>query len=474
MAKFPVWVTWTKVAVVIVIVAALSVVGCGTKINQVPTINSLIANPNTVVEGGSSTVTCTATDPDADTLTYTWSATGGTVTGTGSIITWIAPSAVGTYTITVTVADGNGGTASDDVVVTVISGNTPPVIASVVAADSVVPSLGTTTVTCTATDADGDTLTYSWSTDDGSISGSGASVTWQAPAGEDTYTVEVTVSDGQGGTDSGSTNIVVATVVTTGSIKVQSIPIGAKIYLDGVDTGSVTPPSGYYTIAGVSAGGHTIKLRYDYLKDMEGTVTVPAGGSVDISWDLTPNTAPMQSVTLQPNAAAGKDAYVYQGMPDENRGTNDQMCAAGGIGTLNRLFIEFDLSSISSTYVVTSAHLDLYYYNNAGGALEGPIGAYRITQSWDEGTITWNNLPNAAATAIDVKTIPASATNSFRSWYITTLVQDWVEGSVANYGVKLADTDESTAEKYKCFRSSDWGTAVERPKLTIQYYDPTP
>jgi len=468
---FPARAIWTRLAVAVVIIAAVVGVGCG-ELNQVPTINSLIANPNTVVEGGSSTVTCTATDPDADTLTYTWSATGGTVTGTGSIITWIAPSAVGTYTITVTVADGNGGTASDDVVVTVISGNSPPVITSVVAADSVVSSLGTTTVTCTATDADGDTLTYSWSADDGSFSGSGASVTWKAPSAEDTYRVDVEVSDGNGGTDSGSTNIIVATVVTTGSIDIQSIPVGAKIYLDGVDTGSVTGIMGY-TITGVSAGSHTVKLRYDYYKDMQGTVIVPAGGTVPISWALTAALA--QSVTLQPNAAAGKDATMYEGLPDTNYFDSTLLWVDGSAANEDtRSYLQFDVSGIPSTNVVTEASLGLYYYANDAGPLAGTVGAYRVTSSWDETLITWNNQPASAAATEDVVPAPAAHTDSFVSWNIINLVQGWVEGSIVNYGVKLADTDESTQEKWKAFYSSDWGTAVQRPKLTIHYYDPTP
>ena len=471
---FPARAIWTRLAVAVVIIAAVVGVGCG-ELNQVPTINSLIANPNTVVEGGSSTVTCTATDPDADTLTYTWSYTGGTHTGTGGIITWIAPSAVGTYTITVTVADGNGGTASDDVVVTVISGNSPPVIASVVATDPSVMPGGSTTVTCTATDADGDTLTYTWSAPDGgSLSGSGASVTWHAPAAETTYTVEVTVSDGQGGTDSGSTNIVVVFVATTGSIKIQSVPVGAKVYLDGVDTGSVTGLMGY-TIASVSAGSHTIKLRYDYLKDREETVTVPAGGTAEISWDLTLNPAPALSLVLQPNAAAGKDTYIYRGTADTNEGTNTGIYAAGSLpSAFCRLFIEFDLSSVPGSVIVTDAKLGLYYFDDQAAAIDGPIGAYPITQSWDEMVLTWNNQPGSGTTPVATTQILQFTVAGWRYWDIDTLVQGWVDGSISDYGVTLRDTDESTAEQWKGFRSSDWGTAVQRPKLTIYYYDPTP
>jgi hypothetical protein len=468
----PVWAIWTIVSVVLVIIVAVVVVvlvvGGGGTPNTDPTVSSLIANPPTVGPSGSSTLTCTATDVDGDPLTYTWSATGGSISGTGSTVTWVAPAAENTYTITVEVADGRGGTDTDSVNIEVAVGNTAPVITSVVAADPSVLPGGSTTVTCTATDADGDTLTYTWSAPDGgSFSGTGNSVTWHAPAGEDTYTIAVTVSDGNGGTDSASTNVVVALVATTGSIDIQSNPAGAKVYLDGVDTGNITP----YVLTGVSAGNHAIRLTAMYRKDRQQTVAVVAGDTTYINWAL--DSAPPQSDTLQPDAA-GKDSYIYEGAPASNRGGETQVCAAGNTGSNCRLFIEYDLSSIPSTAVITLARLDLYYHSNAGGAIEGPVGAYRIIQSWDEGTITWNNQPNTVAAATDIELIPAAATNNFRNWAITDLVQGWVEGSMANYGVMLADTDESSNELYKCFRSSDHGTAGERPRLIIQYYDPAP
>ena len=48
-------------------------------------------------------------DPDEDKLDYIWSATGGNITGEEAVVTWVAPIAYGTYTVTVTVTDGRGG-----------------------------------------------------------------------------------------------------------------------------------------------------------------------------------------------------------------------------------------------------------------------------------------------------------------------------------------------------------------------------
>jgi len=89
--------------------------------NHPPIIISLTANPQSPIEVNQSTViTCLATDQDGDALTYTWTKTGGTITGSGSTITWTAPAIVGTYTITCTVSDGELST-TQTLVITVIT-----------------------------------------------------------------------------------------------------------------------------------------------------------------------------------------------------------------------------------------------------------------------------------------------------------------------------------------------------------------
>jgi len=67
------------------------------------------------------------------------------------------------------------------------------------------------TITCIASDQDGDTLTYSWSSSPiGTINGIGSTTTWKSPATKGTYTITCMVSDGKGGEDNKSINIVVA------------------------------------------------------------------------------------------------------------------------------------------------------------------------------------------------------------------------------------------------------------------------
>jgi hypothetical protein len=57
---------------------------------------------------------------------------------------------------------------------------------------------------CIAHDEDGDTLTYQWSVTRGSFSGQGALVSYTAPDSYVDAKIEVTVSDGRGGSARGS------------------------------------------------------------------------------------------------------------------------------------------------------------------------------------------------------------------------------------------------------------------------------
>ena len=84
--------------------------------------------------------------------------------------------------------------------VNVTAQNWPPVVRAITPADgSGVPPLSTVRVTVSAHDPDGDPLTYAWDADGGTLSGSGASVLWTAPARKGEYTLSVEVRDDRGG-----------------------------------------------------------------------------------------------------------------------------------------------------------------------------------------------------------------------------------------------------------------------------------
>jgi len=91
------------------------------------------------------------------------------------------------------------------------NGNQPPAISNLTANPPSIDVKKTTSITSTASDPDGDPLAYHWTKNGGTFVGStsGSSVTWRAPSTPGTYRVYCEVSDGEGGEDSESRNIVV-------------------------------------------------------------------------------------------------------------------------------------------------------------------------------------------------------------------------------------------------------------------------
>ena len=66
-------------------------------------------------------ISCQAEDEDNDDLSYIWSSNKGKISGTGAQVTWKAPNVDGKVNITVTVSDSRNGTATQDLLLSVVA-----------------------------------------------------------------------------------------------------------------------------------------------------------------------------------------------------------------------------------------------------------------------------------------------------------------------------------------------------------------
>ncbi len=255
------------------------------------------------------------------------------------------------------------------------------------------------------------------------------------------------------------------TTPTTGKIDVNSTPTGAKVYLDEVDTGQVTP----IILTNIEVGIHTIKLDKYHYKIWEDTVTV----NVDQTTHLNPPLiyAPEDTITLQPGSE-GIDSEVESINPTNNYG-NSSGCAVGNTATnIIRTYIKFDLSTVPANAVIVDADLKLYQWGTLGTD-NFTIGLYKVTSDWDESTIDWDPQPTCSVDAEITSDITWAWVATWRSWDIDTLAQAWLDGSITNYGVVLKDTDEDLVNTLAYFLTSDYTyDTSKRPKLEIDYYIP--
>ena len=255
-----------------------------------------------------------------------------------------------------------------------------------------------------------------------------------------------------------------STIPTTGTIGVNSTPIGAKIYLDGVDTGMATP----FTITNVGEGSHVITLDAFHYKIWEDNVIITANETTYLNPFLTYATS--STITLQPDAA-GIDTGIESALPTNNYALWPFSGIGNSASTIVRMYIKFDLSSIPTDIRIIDADLKLYQYDDIGTG-NFTIGLHKITSDWDESTIDWDPQPASSADAEITSNITVGAI-TWKAWDIDTLLQGWLDGTITNYGMVLKDTDETSVNTIAYFYTSDYTTdTTKRPKLEIDYYIP--
>lgn len=203
------------------------------------------------------------------------------------------------------------------------------------------------------------------------------------------------------------------------------------------------------------------------------------------------------TTTIQPASA---DSYMSSENPTTNNST-DTVLGSGDDTTVtsggNVSILKFDVAgAITAGSTITSATLSLFEYQagSGGGGSQTTLGLRRALRNWNNSQITFNqwqsgsNWTTAGAfsdgndrssTVSATLAIDATAAGAFidlTAAQMTTDVQDMLDNSSVNYGWVITNDGYAVgvgAYAYNYFRSSDYATGSDRPKLVIESTTPS-
>jgi hypothetical protein len=182
-------------------------------------------------------------------------------------------SAQKTFALTLMLVFALAGCGSDD---PASPGNSAPTITAGPGAQPATISAGETTIlTVTATDADGDDLTYTWSSDDGTFTGTGSLVVYtpDAVTVQTVQSAQVVISDGNGGSVTGTVDVTVNPTVVVGAtyrVRLNSL-FFADANCDGIFDNDV---EAYWNIQALTASAVRVEGNYvQYSSGMTAVIT---------------------------------------------------------------------------------------------------------------------------------------------------------------------------------------------------------
>jgi len=276
----------------------------------------------------------------------------------------------------------------------------PKILSGPIANPNPVSDNATANVSMHALDLDGDPLQYTWTTTFGTLSGSGASVTFTpANVARDTSaTISAQIADGKGGVITGQTTLAVLFVndppLADAGVD-QAVDYAETVTLNGA--ASYDPEGKPLTFAWQQIAGPGVTLS-NASSATPAFVAPTLAGAATLSFQLlatdeafasAPDTVHVavddRTVTL--NFTASLDGYVNDAFPNTNYGSDSTLVAAGD-PQRRAVYLRFEVSGVAGE--MRAATLQLCA--RANGALGGALNLIS-NSSWTETGLLAKNAP---------------------------------------------------------------------------------
>lgn len=252
------------------------------------------------------------------------------------------------------------------------------------------------------------------------------------------------------------------------NIENSGIINGGGTYSAGDEVNLTAVPNSNFSFYNWTEGETVISTNANF------TYTVPSRNVTLVANFLKHNV-----LILQPDGVSGKDAYIYSynGNTTANAGAHPDFAGiattASGIPVYGRSLIQFDFSTIPSSAIVDSVFLYLYgqvsvsYGGNITAGGSNQCFLQRLTENWDESTVTWANQPNST----DVDQVIISESTSEVQNYVLDITESagfMINNPTQNFGYILKLNTESYYRRL-VFASSDHSNASLHPKVIVYY-----
>lgn len=217
-----------------------------------------------------------------------------------------------------------------------------------------------------------------------------------------------------------------------------------------------------------SAGAYTEDLDYSIEQKSDGKTAV----IISLSNEYADSPERVFPIVIDPSVmitGSNKvyDAYVSSKYPSNNYGTKNFLRMGWDSNYyIRRSYIRYDLSGLPAGlngYYLVEAYISLKL-DSCGTSPS--LKAYRVTGSWSQSTITWDNKPGYSSSNPSDTAIPKS--NNWYRLYVTNMVYNWYSGTFNNYGFLIKNDQESGTGNWSTFYSTE-ADSPNKPELRVRY-----